>query len=225
VFFNDTFKRFPQFWENFRYFWRFMADWIPKPNIDASAKFAVTVPALVANPTDYGLIAGDVDELAALRTAFDDGIADVTAAKSALAAAVGVQDAARAALELQLRPLVKRAQESPATSDASRTAAGIPIRDTTRSVNAPVAPAVLVAVADGATGARLSWNSNGNTPGVDYVVEKLVNNAGGWVLVDILRRTSLAVAGLGAGVRVDFRVSARRGAVTSASSNLATLNA
>lgn len=201
-----------------------MADWIPKPDLGAQAKYAVTVPALVATPTAYGLVTGDVDELAALRTAFDDALAATVVAKSALASAVADKDAARSALEIQLRPLVARAQLAAVTTDAARNTAGIPVRDTVRSILAPIAPAVLVAVADGATAARLSWNSNGNGAGVDYVVEKMVNSTGGWVLVDVLRRTSLDVSGLGAGVRVDFRVSARRGQVTSAASNIASLN-
>ena len=200
-------------------------DWIKKPDALFLGQMGVTVPVLVATPADYGLVVGDVAATAGLLNDFTAALAASDAAKGALATAVATKDAARMALETNVRALVKVAQVAPSVTDANRTLAGLPIRDMVRSFIAPIAPSLLVVSALGATGGRLSWNSNGNTPGVDYVVEKQVASSGTWALVNITRKTVMDVSGLGAGVRVDFRVLARRASSTSGASNIATLNA
>jgi hypothetical protein len=110
-------------------------------------------------------------------------------------------------------------------TDATRTAAGIPVRDTVRTFSAPVSPRELVATQASPTSASLAWNSNGNASGVQYVIEKRVNNAGEWLQVDVVTATRYLAQGLTPGVRVDFRVKARRGAQTSDPSNTASIYA
>ncbi len=202
-----------------------MADWIKKPDGEFAGQMGVTVPALVATPEDFGLVAADVATLGALRTAFEDKLAALAVAKAAVATATAEKDAARGALEATLRPLVQRAQASPVTTDDNRRLAGIPVRDNVRTSSAPIPPSQLVAAAEGSSGALISWNSNGNASGILYVLEKRVNNVGEWLLVNVLAPTKFRITGLAPGVRVDFRVRARRGQVDSEPSNVATINA
>lgn len=198
-----------------------MGDWIAKPDIDFSAQAVVTVGALVATPTAYGLVSGDVEDLEALRAAFAAGMATVYDAKAALTNAAAAKDTARGALEAALRPLVQRAQLATVTTDDARRAAGIPVRDTVRTSAAPIAPAGLVATLNGGVAADLVWNSNGNSPGIMYVIEKKATGDADFSLVDVVPTTRYAIGGLVAGVRCEFRIKARRGPVTSESSNVA----
>jgi hypothetical protein len=202
-----------------------MADWIKKSDVEFQAQMAVTVPALVANPVDYGLVAGDVSTLAAKRTAFNNALAASDMAKAALTTAVAEKDAARAALQEAVRAVVKVAQASPAVTDANRTVAGIPVVDKVRTSSVPVVPAALVATLDGANAAALSWQSNGNASGISYVIEQRVGATGDWALSDVVSATRKRVVGLVAGASVYFRVRARRGEMTSDPSNVVSVYA
>lgn len=202
-----------------------MPDYIVKPDVAFAGQMGTIVPALVAAPVDFGLVADDVATLADLRATFNAKLAAADAAKAALATAIAEKDAARAALEAVLRPLIQRVQSAPGVSDDTRRAAGIPVRDKVRSVLAPVMVIGLVATLDGAAAALLSWNSNGNGSGVQYRVEKRIAGAGEWLLVDAINPTRLRVTGLTPGVRVDFRVIARRGAANAEPSNVASIYA
>jgi len=210
-------------WGNFGAEVVFMADYIKKPDSQFGGQMGVIVPSLVATPVAFGLVADDVAGLAALRADFDAKLAAADAAKAALATAVADKDAARKALEAVLRPLIKRVQAAPNVSDETKRAAGIPIHDTVRSTLAPIVVLGLVANLDGPAAALLSWNSNGNSSGVQYRVEKRVNNAGDWMLVDAVNPTRLRVTGLVPGVPVAFRVVARRGAAQAEPSNIASV--
>jgi hypothetical protein len=200
-------------------------DWIEKSDSGFQGQVAQVVPALVSDPAAVGLVADDVSGLAALRADFNTKLAAALAAKAALANAVAEKDASRATLQNTLRGLAKRIQADPTVTDDARRAAGIPVPDRVRSTNAPITPSQLVAVEDGSSAALVSWNSNGNTSGIRYVVEKRVGNAGEWSLVDVVSATKKHVVGLTPGIRVDFRVKARRGAVDSDPSSVSSVNA
>lgn len=202
-----------------------MPDYIPKSDVEASAFLGNMLTVVDATEADYGLVAGDVADHVAALAAFNAAVADVAAAKAALATAVATKDAARVALESLVRPTVAQIQVNPAVSDAARTAAQIPIRDTVRTVHSPIAVLALVAVLASPTTAGLTWNSNGNASGIKYRIEKRVNNAGDWILVDVTSATRANVPGLAAGVRVDFRVIAQRGTAQADASNIASVYA
>jgi hypothetical protein len=202
-----------------------MPDWVLKRDVDFNAQMLTLITVLAATPVDYGLIAADVTPLTNAQADFSDALIASDAAKAAAETAVAAKTASRDTLEALLRPLVRQIQERPAVTDEARLAAGIPVRDTVRSSNSPIAPVQLVATLPSPATANLVWNSNGNAGGVQYVVEKRVNNAGDWGMVDVVLATRIAVPGLVPGIRVDFRVRARRGAATSDPSNVASVYA
>jgi hypothetical protein len=202
-----------------------MPDYIKKPDMEFRGQMETLIAVLAAAPGDYGLVAADMTPLTNALELFVTRLNQSEAAKAAALTAVANKDEARAALELLVRPMVRQIQERPVVTDERRLAAGIPIRDTVRTSSAPISPLGLVANLASPTSANLAWNSNGNASGVDYVIEKRVNNAGEWQLVDVVRATRKLVSGLTAGVRVDFRVRARRGSQTSDPSNTAAIYA
>jgi Flp pilus assembly pilin Flp len=200
-------------------------DWIKKADGEFQAQAADVVPALIAAPVAVGLVAADVDGLAALRTAFNNALAAANAAKAELANLVAAKEVARTALANALRDIGKRVKANSSVTDDARRAAFLPVPDRIRSVNAPIVVAQLVATEDGATAAKIAFNSNGNTSGIRYRVEKRVGSAVGWELVDVITATKLRVVGLPPGVRVDFRVLSQRGEVLSEPSSVSSVNA
>ncbi len=197
-----------------------MPDYIPKQDRAALAFYTTLLAALAATPAQYGLVAADVTPLSTKRTTFSSALDDADSAKVAASTAVAAKDTALDDVESSVRALVARIQVDPAVSDASRSAAGIPIRDTVRTTSAPIAPRDLVASADAAGVNRLSWNSNGNSVGVQYVVEAKVSTAAEFTIVDVVTATTFHHGGRTAGVPVLYRVRARRGTQTSEPSNV-----
>jgi hypothetical protein len=202
-----------------------MADWIVKPDVAARGQVGGIAAAITAAPGNFGLMAADAEALNASLAAFADALDASIAAQAAARVAVANKNAARAALENLLRPMIQRVQLDPVVTDEVRASAGIPIRDTVRTVAAPVAPREVVAALASPTTARLVWNSNGNASGVQYVVESKIQGAVAWSLLNVVTATKVDVPNLLAGQRVDFRVRARRGSATSDPSNVASVYA
>jgi hypothetical protein len=86
---------------------------------------------LAAHLSDFGLVAADLTEINAKKAAWDAAYADVEPKKNAYHAAVDAKDEARRELELLLRALVRRIQANRDVAAASKTAAGLPVYDTT----------------------------------------------------------------------------------------------
>jgi hypothetical protein len=198
-----------------------MPDWIPKPDVEFVAFADRVVSALEADEAAYGLVAADTLSLRAALTQLSNALGASNVAKNNATTAVAAKDARRAEFEGLLRPIVQRVQVNPNVTDAQRTAAALPIRDTVRTVSAPIAPRDLVAVSDGSGVNSLKWNANGNSSGVEYVVEAKVGPALDFSTVDVTRATSYRHSGRTVGQLVNYRVRARRGAALSEPSNVA----
>jgi hypothetical protein len=202
-----------------------MPDYIPKPDTEFSAYLETLTTALEADEVAYGIIGADSLALRGALTLFQNNLSESNTAKAEAQVAVAAKDAARSDLEQLVRPLVARIQVNPVVTDALRSAASIPIRDTIRTVTAPIPPSALVAVASADGVNSLNWNPNGNTSGIQFVVEARVGAAAAFALVDVVTAASYRHTGQTPGVTVVYQVRARRGAATSAPSNQATVYA
>jgi hypothetical protein len=198
-----------------------MGDFIPKSDREAVAYINRALVQLALTPLAYGVAAAKITELEAKR---DDAIAKLDASDAAQAAskvAVSAKDAAMLALLAAFRPVVAQVQVNPDVTDESRTTAGLPIRDTVRTVSAPIVPRDLVARADASGINALTWNANGNPSGIRYVVQAKLVGAADFTTVDVVTATSFQHRDQRPGVMVTYRVRARRGDVDSAPSNTA----
>jgi hypothetical protein len=198
-------------------------DYIPKPDREAQARMSSILVAMAAAPADYGLTAVEVSALQSKLDDFSAALDAADAAKSAAQIAVSAKDNARATLEAAFRPAVQRIQVNPAVTDASRTTAGIPVRDTVRTVSSPVVPVDLVATGDASGFNSLKWKSGGNAGGVQYVVEGKAGSAPDFSLVDVTSATTFKHTGVTVGQQIQYRIKARRGAAISTPSNVATV--
>lgn len=201
-----------------------MPDQIPKPDVEFSAFAERVTAALESDEVVYGLLPADTLALRTELEQFKAALAAAQTAKNEASLAVGNKDTQRDDVEKMLRPLIQRIQVNPSVTDAQRVAAGITPRDTSRSYNAPIAPRDLVAVPDGSGVNTLKWNANGNSSGIQYVVEAKVGSAADFSTVDVVTSTTYRHAGRVVGQAVDYRVRARRGENISAPSNIGSVH-
>lgn len=202
-----------------------MPDWIAKPDVDFQAQMNAVVTALEADEAGYGLVADDTLALRAAVTDFTTKLGAADVAKAASNVAVAAKDASREALEAAIRPTVAQIQVNPVVTDAKRSAAGLPIRDTTRTFTAPIVPLDLVARELAGGVIELRWSANGNTSGIQYRVEKKSGAAVEYSLLDVTSATSYRDTTQPVGTRADYRVIAKRGDSVSPASNVASVYA
>lgn len=121
-----------------------MGDWVPAQDqaLDAFATNFDTI--ITANPTDYGLVAGDATAFNTLRLAFTNGLAAATNPSTRTPATVAAKDTARNAMVALLREDARIAQAYPAITNELLSEAGLPIRDAIPSpIPAPVSSPIL----------------------------------------------------------------------------------
>jgi len=200
-----------------------MADWFPKPDTASLALGERIVAALESDEAAFGLLPADSARLRGELAAFSNALVAADAAKAAQNTAVANKDAARATFEADLRAVVQVIQVRPGTTDEQRTAAGIPIRDTVRTVNSPVTPRDLVARATPDGGVELKFNGNGNTSGAQFRIEVKRAGAAVWELAEVATTTRVMLKDFTPGQRADFRVLAKRGGQLSEASNVASI--
>jgi hypothetical protein len=198
-----------------------MPDYIAKPDTDFAAQMTALIAVLAANEAAYGMAAGAAAPLSAALDTFDTALGTANTAKAAANVAVAAKDQARNDLEGLVRPLIRQIQENPIVTDALRSDAGIPIRDTVRTTSSPVAPSDLVATADAAGTNSLRWSGAGNASGIQFVIEAKVGSAPEFSIIDVVTATSYRHTDRVPGQAVLYRVKARRGSMTSDPSNIA----
>ena len=156
---------------------------IPAADDAAAKELAANIAVFKASPAVYGITPEDATALEAQAAAFATHVAEVTAQKALLGAAVQRKDAARALVSKNYRALVARIQVNPAVSDAGRAAANIPVRDTVKTSAQPPAPMDLV-VSPQANGTHfLAWNRGGADKNTDFLIEAKVGTATTWTLI------------------------------------------
>lgn len=101
--------------------------YIPAPDAGFSAWLANFSALLTANPTTFGLVAGDATIVAAQNTAFQNAYTQSVNPVTRTSASIAAKDAARATAESVARPYAQRIKVNPAVSNASRVNIGLTV--------------------------------------------------------------------------------------------------
>lgn len=187
------------------------------PTMDAALlTFGTTLAAAVtAAPASFGLAAADIAPVSADVNQFGQALQDVDALKAELASAVRQKEQIRLNVEAGLRSVARRIQADPAVTDDTRSNAGIPIRDFRPSSTAPNPPTDLVAAGLVSGVNELSWDRNGNLPNTEFVIEAMKGAETTFSQVDVTRAARYRHTGQTVGVKVIYRVRARRDGISS----------
>ena len=131
-----------------------MADYIPQADAGFDAWQANFMSVVGADPTAYGLVAGDLTVATTLQATWAAAYPAHITAQAAAQAARQAKDDARAAFEPSVRLLVRRIQAQPPAivTDTERAAAGITVPDTNPT---PVGPPTTAPTATVDTAQRL----------------------------------------------------------------------
>ena len=186
---------------------------------DALGNFITVLNANLGTLTTLG--AGDVTTLTGLKTTLDTDIANRIAAEEAAEAATATQNGSRDAGNSGLDSVSKKVIADPALTDALAIQLGMTVRDTVPSTITPVAPANLVVVGTDTGESKLDWDSGGNLPGVTYIIDARSLTTSPFVFVSTTTATKFTHTGQTPGVRMEYRVKAKRGNLESPYSNTA----
>ncbi len=108
---------------------------------------------------------------------------------------------------------------NPNVSNSIKEQLGLNVRDSTPTPIIPVAPSELVATAASDGTHTLSWKANGNKGGTQYIVESKFDKTTDFTFVNVTTKTKLEHTKQVPGIRIVYRVKARRGDNESGYSN------
>ncbi len=162
----------------------------------------------------------------ALDTKVQDFVAKLSAhqvAKDEAQAATANKNESRSSTEKDLRDIAQIIQNVPNISPGLLELAGLPVHDTTPTPVVPVQPESLEANGEDTGENHLNWKAGDNKPRTLYVVEAKIGESPDFVMVDVVTKTKYIHQKQTPGVRVSYRVRAKRGEQVSAPSNVATV--
>ena len=191
-----------------------MDDWLALSPREVAGLMRKLKKKAGTNPASIGLTDDLVTQLETQAGAIETRETAVENTERDYRGAVKARDADVTSGKDLLRRMRKKVEASEAT-EQDRTEAGLPVSD---GVSVPLMPPTdLVVVANG-TVHKLKWKKNGNAAGVQYVIEAKIAE-GEWTLLDVVTAAKFEHAGRTPGQRAMYRIKARKGGITSASSN------
>lgn len=171
----------------------------------------------IANATTLGLKTADLAEIAAAATGFNTNLNAWVASRSAANNAKDVKDTQKSTSKNVVSKWAKNFRANPAVPDALLSQLMLPPHKTPGSKTPPTTPLDLVANANGQGLVKLTWKRNGNTSGTTFIIETRNSASAPWAMLDGTTKTKYDYQA-SPGVYIAFRVSAKRGTLTSAPS-------
>ena len=98
---------------------------------------------------------------------------------------------------------------------------GLNANESNAGGSAPTAPADLVATGTSDGTNHLKWSRNGNRQGTMFVIEGKAGDASTWTMVDAVTSASYKHINQTPGVKIQYRIKAKRGDLESGNSNTA----
>ena len=183
----------------------------------------ITVAA--SNESVLGLTAGEVAATQTAIAIFESKLTAAAAAHAAAKTATLSKDEARRTAEKIVRAQVKRIQANTAVPNSLRSQLKITVPKPRQKALPVFVPAKAVAKLEAGGIISLTWDANGNAPGVIYVIETSASVSSGWSMVNAQSATRFLDAPVSGGAAVYYRVRAQRAKVVSDPSNVVVANA
>jgi hypothetical protein len=98
---------------------------------------------------------------------------------------------------------------------------GLNINESHSGGSAPFSPADLVATGTSDGTNSLKWSRSGNRQGTTYIIEAKFGDSNDWVMIDAVTRSNYKHVNQTPGVKVQYRVKAKRGEFVSGYTNTA----
>ena len=200
-------------------------DYIPKPDSIFKDWLTNFVKVAQGNLVTLGLTTTDISSLDADREKFGDTITNAESMSAQAKAATEKKNLYRKATESKARALVKRIQAKvDVPADLKKQlqitvpgqSAPIPVK--------PYNPTELVAKVIGSGTYELSWNRNGNSGAILFIIEGLFGNETAYRQVFVTTKTNYIHSNNIPGQKIIYRIRAQHGEILSDPSNDAIIN-
>jgi hypothetical protein len=162
-------------------------------------------------------------KLATSSTEFEGKYDAHLVAQNAAEAATGSKNESRKAFERNIRTIAGIIQANPDIPNSLREILELPVHDTTHSVVNPQTPEALQAYGTDEGVNHLDWKPGENKSGTMYVIEAKIGDELSFSMIDVVTKTKYDHKEQTPGVRISYRVRAKRGEKLSEHSNTATV--
>jgi hypothetical protein len=129
----------------------------------------------------------------------------------------------RKTLVVNIRDVAGAIQADKSVPNNLREILGLPVHDTTHSVINPEVPEDLTAIVSLDKIIQLDWKAGLNKPGTMYAVEAKIGDAAQYSLIDMTTKTKYAHKNQTPGIKINYRIYAKRADKVSPHSNIATV--
>ncbi|MBC8384151.1 MAG: fibronectin type III domain-containing protein [Candidatus Cloacimonetes bacterium] len=170
-----------------------------------------------ANMALLGWDQATIDDLKAFLADLENKYQEVIVTKTAAKAAVRAKNMSFSATRKAVRPRIAEIQAKQLVSNALKKNLGVKVHDTIISHEEPNIPSHLIVKGLSIGVNIISWKTNGNKRGTQYIIECRVGTEGEFMPVDTILSTKFTHTGQKPGVAVFYRVAARRGKLRSLS--------
>lgn len=182
----------------------------------------IVATALAADPSGYGIVAGDATSIASRLSQFDTSVNAFVVAETALRAASEAKKSWRSLLLSTLGKVSNKVYAAELATNEMLAAAGLSIRETpTAILPKKVLDFIATPNADGTV--KLKWERNGNKYGVLFVIEMRPDATAEWEQLLSTQRQSITVSGFTPGVRAEFRCIATNRGLSATPSDIDTI--
>lgn len=167
------------------------------------------------------LVNADIIALTTLKTDIDAAIADAIAKQEAAEAAIAFRNTKLDLLNIGTESRVLKVFSIVGLSTSLQDQLGLPAFDIQPTPVQPITPTGLAVLGFGDGTNKLSWNTAGNAARTNYIIEFRVGPTGPWQFLNTTTRSKYDHTGQTPGVRLEYRVKAKRPAGESNYSNIA----
>lgn len=168
------------------------------------------VTVATANSTALVLTTPQITDFNTKTQALSTARQNVEDKRKAAEASVEDKDIKKRAVVTTARDLNRYIQGQPGVKDNIKTDLGLSVRKPHPKPVKPVTPADLKVVTDWSGFNALKWKSGGNTSGVLYEVQALFGDAAEWTVIATTSVRSFTHHGVTPGMRIEYRVAAKR---------------
>ena len=198
-------------------------DYLPTRDTELSLWLGNFITVAQANITLLAFLPADLMNLSTDNATFTGDVAQLNSAKAQMKSATQNKNTARKKAVADARALARRVQSNPAVTPALKSSLGLNPKTNKPGVVQPVTPIGLVASGASNGVNELQWSRSGNHPSTVFLVEAQIGTAADFVQIGAPTATKFTHQNVTPGVKVVYRVRARRRNVVSAPSNVATL--
>lgn len=152
-------------------------------DLELKSKSNTFAALILANPTSYGLVAGQATAYGTLNTAFSNALDLWEASATRTPVALQNKNTAREALVANAKMLAAIIQATPTVTNGQREALGLTVRATPTPVGELTAPGSITATLDTTGALKLAWKATQprSATAVTYQVWRQIDNTGPWV--------------------------------------------